>query len=421
MKLFDAVAESQVAPKAWTRQRKFPLPAFCAKTGHATQDAGIIKEEISSFFDEIFKLPEDQVAKSVATQASLSSSANADRTARRLDKLPDLCEVAIREVMSHLAMVNLKTAPGPGCLVMEALVHAGPSLAAWLARALSWRLSGHMHAFSWQTLATTLIPKLSGPCLVTQFRPISVCICTQRLLGRILLSRLQPWLVDFDTKQCGGRTGVRGTDAQHSLHLLMSRAHEWKLPFHAFSLDIQKAYDRLPRWVVYEALLHRGVPPSLVEAVSRELEGVGMEVCFASMSVATQDTYGGVPRGRSESPALFVCALDYILQHVSKKWEREGRGFKLLGGITPDADLRCLHIISRMAYMDDLLLLASTKADATIMLQDVMRALRDVGMDLNLGGKCKWLPGVFMQNPGKLLGLSPCSSFKFLGGVFTVT
>eukprot|EP00972_Heterocapsa_arctica_P115932 16450462-Heterocapsa_arctica.AAC.1 len=69
--------------------------------------------------------------------------------------------------------------------------------------------------------------------------------------------------------------------------------------------------------------------------------------------------------------------------------------------------------------MDDMVLLASSKRDLLIMLQDVIRALRSVGMDLNVG-KCKWLPGAFLTRPGKLLELAPCSSFTFLGGVFTV-
>eukprot|EP00972_Heterocapsa_arctica_P017029 2515861-Heterocapsa_arctica.AAC.1 len=80
-RLLDAVAESKVAPKAWIRQRKFPLPAFCAKTGHVSQDSGIIREEISCFFNELFRLDTDQAASSEGTHTSLSSSACADRVA----------------------------------------------------------------------------------------------------------------------------------------------------------------------------------------------------------------------------------------------------------------------------------------------------------------------------------------------------
>eukprot|EP00972_Heterocapsa_arctica_P089365 13175795-Heterocapsa_arctica.AAC.1 len=76
----------------------------------------------------------------------------------------------------------------------------------------------------------------------------------------------------------------------------MSRAHEWKLPFHALSLNIRKAYDRLPRWVVYAAFMDRGVPPSLVQAVSRGFEGVLMEMRFASMLVTSQPMRVGLPR-----------------------------------------------------------------------------------------------------------------------------
>eukprot|EP00972_Heterocapsa_arctica_P017230 2546209-Heterocapsa_arctica.AAC.1 len=78
-----------------------------------------------------------------------------------------------------------------------------------------------------------------------------------------------------------------------------------------------------------------------------------MEIRFASMHVSTQPMHIGIAQGRSESPALFVCALDYVLQPVLQKWERDGLGSKLLGGMTSDVDPDCLRVISHLIYMDD--------------------------------------------------------------------
>ena len=249
----DQVSAGALPPKAWLRLRKSPHPSFRGKSGEIVHEAQVISKEVGEFYAELFKMERWMgsilcllMCWVIVLGDRIEAGARSEDNARRLDGLPSLQQVSMEEVPSQLSFLSPGKAAGPDWLVAEAIVHGGPALAQWIAKVLSKRTRGKVCSQSWQTVATTLIPKFKGACKVDEFRPISVANVLQRLLGRVLLSRLHPYLQSFEMLQFGGRQGMNPSDAQHALHML-SKSFEWKTPLHVVSLDIRKAYDRLKK------------------------------------------------------------------------------------------------------------------------------------------------------------------------------
>ena len=93
-----------------------------------------------------------------------------------------------------------------------------------------------------------LIPKVAHPEQITQFHPISLCNTLYKVLSRILVQRLKPYMVEIiNPCQAGFVSGHRTSDniilVQEVIRTL--RYRRGRTGYVAIKLDLEKAYDRL--------------------------------------------------------------------------------------------------------------------------------------------------------------------------------
>ena len=93
-----------------------------------------------------------------------------------------------------------------------------------------------------------LISKVAHPEVITQFRPISLCNTLYKLLSRIIVHQLKPYMAEvINPCQAGFVPGRRTSDniiiVQEVIRTLISR-RGWT-GYVAIKLDLEKAYDRL--------------------------------------------------------------------------------------------------------------------------------------------------------------------------------
>ena len=86
-----------------------------------------------------------------------------------------------------------------------------------------------------------------------------------KIVAIILLFRVQPIEEELDHEsQCGFRLGRGCTDAVFTLKKALRKRHEHGLSTWVFFMDLVKAFDRVPRELLWKILLKFGVPEKIV-------------------------------------------------------------------------------------------------------------------------------------------------------------
>ena len=91
-----------------------------------------------------------------------------------------------------------------------------------------------------------LIPKVSNPKKVTQFRPISLYIVTYKIISKILVNRLKPYMdiliTPFQNAFIQGRRITNNIILAQGIFEFLKKKQKGKWGFGALKLDMNKTY-----------------------------------------------------------------------------------------------------------------------------------------------------------------------------------
>ena len=77
-------------------------------------------------------------------------------------------------------------------------------------------------------------------------------------------------------------------------------------------MDLEKAYDRVPREVIYWSLQRKGVPEKLVRLIQETYRNTKMAVCTETNSSREFNISVGLHQGLALSPLLFAIIVDEL-------------------------------------------------------------------------------------------------------------
>ena len=140
---------------------------------------------------------------------------------------------------------------------------------------------------------------------------------------------------------------------------LMEKHREKQKGLHMVFIDLEKAYDRVPRQEVWRCMRKKGVPEKYAMIVQDMYEGARTRV-KSSVGLADMIPVGvGLHQGSSLSPYLFAMIMDVL-----------ARGIK-------DISPWC------MLYADDIVLCGSRSEVVEKKLEEWRRAMEDRGPNIN--------------------------------------
>ncbi len=235
-----------------------------------------------------------------------------------------------------------------------------------------------------------LIPKSATANSAADYRPISCCNVTYKVISKILAGRLGHVLNDVISPSQNAFLGGRRMADNINLmqELLRNYGRKRVSPRCTIKIDFKKAFDTV-QWPFIRDLLHLlGFPEKFVQLVMKCVETASFSVCINGNLFGFFHGKCGVRQGDPLSPYLFIICMEYFS--------------RLLQSTTQVSDFKfhpkCHALgISHLGFADDILLLC--RCDMTsvnILLQQLHIFGESSGLAINAEKSSIFFAGVLM-------------------------
>ncbi|KAI3366320.1 hypothetical protein L3Q82_000443 [Scortum barcoo] len=170
-------------------------------------------------------------------------------------------------------------------------------------------------------------------------------------------------------EQCGFRPGRGTLDQLYTLHRVLEGLWEFAQPVHMCFVDLEKAFDRVPRGILWGKVLHEyGVREPLLRAVRSLYDRSRSLVRIAGSKSDLFPVHVGLRQGCPLSPVLFIIFMDRISRRIAR-----GRREFRFGN----------HRISSLLFADDVVLMASSGQDLQHVLERFAAECEAAGMRIS--------------------------------------
>ncbi|KAJ4818146.1 RNA-directed DNA polymerase (reverse transcriptase)-related family protein [Rhynchospora pubera] len=212
-----------------------------------------------------------------------------------------------------------------------------------------------------------LVPKKEVPMLVTDYRPISVCNVTYKIISKLLSKRLQPFIPAMVSPTQTAFTP--GRQIGDNIIILREVLHSFSLKSyttHSFCLkvDLSKAFDRM-RWsFIFSVLKMHGMPPNYIRWITACVTSARFSILVNGSADGFIQPTNGLRQGCALSPYLFILAID-VLSRLLQFMVNEGqlKGVKIARG-SP--------VLTSLMYADDLLIFGEASYEEVIELNNTL-------------------------------------------------
>ncbi|KAK3564781.1 hypothetical protein QTP86_026411, partial [Hemibagrus guttatus] len=259
----------------------------------------------------------------------------------------------------------------------------------------------------WATGVVVPLFKKGDRRVCSNYRGITLLSLPGKVYSRILERRVRP-LVEprIQEEQCGFRPSRGTLDQLYTLHRVLEGSWEFAQPVHMCFVDLEKAFDRVPRGILWEVLWEYGVHGPLLRAVRSLYNRSRSLVHIASCKSDLFPVHVGLRQGCPLSPVLFIVFMDRI--------SRRSQG---LEGVRFGD-----HRISSLIFADDIVLLAPSSLDLQHALGHFAAECEAAGMRVSTSKSEAMVldrkkVACTLQVEGEVL--PQVEEFKYLGVLFT--
>ena len=222
------------------------------------------------------------------------------------------------EVVKALEEMKVGKAAGPSEVCLEMLIASGDLGIKVMVELCQRVLDGNGMPPEWATSVVVPIFKGKGDAMSCgAYRGVKLLEHAMKLVERVLEKRIRK-LVVVDDMQFGFMPGKGTIDAVFLLRRLQEEYRARGKKLYMCFVDLEKAFDRVPRRVMEWAMRRKGIPEVLVRAVMCLYEGAKTRVRVGSEMSEEVGVMVGVHQGSVLSPysTLSLMLLLKVLEKV---------------------------------------------------------------------------------------------------------
>src|SRR5260221_512039 len=288
--------------------------------------------------------------------------------------------ISTNEVRAAIAKMKIGKAAGPSGVVAEMVKAAGEAGILWVTDVCNAIVKEGRIPVDWRKSWMVNVYKGKGDALECgSYRGIKLLDHVMKVFERVIERRVRN-RVKIDDMQFGFRPGRGTTDAIFVVRQIQEKFLAKKKELWMAFVDLEKAFDRVPREVLWWALRRSGVEEWIVNNIKVMYEGSTTAIKLNDGESKEFEVKVGVHQGSVLSPLLFII----VLEALSKEF-REGLPWELL-------------------YADDLALIAKSEEKLVEKIKCWKKGMEEKGLRVNMGKtkvmRCKIRFGQ-LENSGK--------------------
>ncbi|XP_019200239.1 PREDICTED: uncharacterized protein LOC109193862 [Ipomoea nil] len=240
-----------------------------------------------------------------------------------------------------------------------------------------------------------LILKVAMPENIKQFRPISLCNVSYKIITKTITNRFKTILPKLigpyqSSFVLGRQISENIIIYQEVMHTMRTRQGNKGLM--AIKIDLEKAYDRLSWDFINNSILDAGFSDGWVWIIMQCVSTANMQIIWNGTRMERFKPGRGIRQSDAMSPALFVLCPERLSQSISLEVERgTWKGIRLsTGGPT----------LSHMCFADDMVIFSEASLEQVAVIKQCLdRYCEASGQKISLGKSQVF----FSRNTGPVL------------------
>ncbi|KAK3538041.1 hypothetical protein QTP70_027394 [Hemibagrus guttatus] len=222
------------------------------------------------------------------------------------------------EVRKALKRMKSGKAVGPDDIPVEVWKCLGEAAVEFLASVFNRVLESERMPEEWRSVLVPIFKNKGDVQSCSNYRGIKLMSHTMKLWERVVEARLRK-IVEICEQQYGFMPRKSTTDAIFALRILMQKYRDGQRELHCVFVDLEKAYDRVPREELWYCMRKSGVAEKYVRVVQDMYERSRTVVRCAVGQTEEFKVEVGLHQESALSPFLFAIVMDQLSEEVRQE------------------------------------------------------------------------------------------------------